>query len=216
MKKVKILKNVIAHGEHYKKDQVVEVTDAIAAALIKGGYAEEAKADAKPGEEDTKGKTKKNGGAAALIILAFLLSFFCSAPKAVALDGLTALVTTNAIALPTKVTGGAVSNLTTSTAFTVPRGKGFSAFVTFAGTNAATTDAISIDFAPTYDGTTYATTNYITLTASANKTAGVTGFTNFPATLTDNCVKWKAVRVRSAADPTNNIFFTNAVAVISN
>jgi len=117
--------------------------------------------------------------------------------------------------LPTYIVGGGTSNIN-SQAFEIPKGQGFSFFSFFGGTNIEMTENIQFRFAPTYDGTNYATTNFLVMTTSGNGFTGQRGWTNFTPFQANNGCKWKLAQIFYAGNATNKVFLTNGIVAFSN
>ena len=117
--------------------------------------------------------------------------------------------------LPTYVTGGATSNLTT-TPITVKHGFAIAVMPYFAGTNAVTTNTLTLNWAGSQDGTNYATTNYISSTYYPNGATGTRGLATLPATSLDGLRSVKLVSVVNGNASTNGIYLTNIVASYGN
>lgn len=83
--------------------------------------------------------------------------------------------------LPATTANGATGNPTN--ALVAIGNGGFSVWTSFTGSNAGDTGSVVYTFAPSYDGTNFATAGAgaLTLTIAAQGTATVTGYTNFAA-----------------------------------
>jgi len=90
-------------------------------------------------------------------------------------------------------------------------GRGFSVMALFASTNASTA-TVGFAFAPTVDGTNYATTGWLWATAALNGTTGVRAFTPFTGAQTDNTIRWKLVQITNGHNA--SLFVTNVVVTL--
>ena len=115
--------------------------------------------------------------------------------------------------IPAVVAANTTSNVT-STAVSVPQGKGLSFIPTFAATGSSISNAV-FSFQVSADGTTYTTTTPLTLTVVQNGTTTVTGWQLWDPTELNHVAWIKLVSVQTTHD-TQALTNMSAVYVTSN
>jgi hypothetical protein len=146
------------------------------------------------------------------VITAIAVSLAAPPPAQAQVTNVATISMTN---LPSVVTGAAISNITSKVLVRKGRGIGITPY--YSGTNVDTTGSFVLDFAPSVDGTSVPTTNFISVTSYANGTTAVRGWTNFNPNLLDNFQYLHLVRiVNNSAGATNRVFLTNVVVSYSN
>ena len=115
--------------------------------------------------------------------------------------------------IPAVVAANTTSNVT-STAVSVPQGKGLSFIPTFAATGSSISNAV-FSFQVSADGTTYTTTTPLTLTVVQNGTTTVTGWQLWDPTELNHVAWIKLVSVQTTHG-TQALTNMSAVYVTSN
>lgn len=115
--------------------------------------------------------------------------------------------------IPAVVAANTTSNVT-STAVSVPQGKGLSFMPTFAATGSSVSNAV-FSFQVSADGTTYTTTTPLTLTVVQNGTTTVTGWQLWDPTELNHVAWIKLVSVQTTHG-TQALTNMSAVYVTSN
>jgi|WetSurMetagenome_2_1015567.scaffolds.fasta_scaffold610072_2 hypothetical protein len=135
------------------------------------------------------------------VLIAAILAVFTLSLKAQVTPS-TPITLTN---VPTYIIGGATSNITAQ-AVSVAQGQGIGVVVGGLGTNAATTDALTLYWSVSRDGSaTNFTTAYLTTTASATGVTQFYQFTNLPPAVLNNTPYIALTKIVSAANATNTI-----------
>ena len=111
---------------------------------------------------------------------------------------------TNAAAVG--IAAGAQSNIVASVplAIDVPAHGGLAVFVR-AKPASTSTAQFGVSFVPSYDGTTYATSQQLWLIGACNATATVDAWTNFAPGLLDNVAKFKVLQITNGAGSQLNV-----------
>jgi len=136
-----------------------------------------------------------------IIVSCLILVLLAEMPAQAQVTSTTPFALTN---LPTVITGGSTSNITTQS-WDVWRDRGFGFTPVFNGTNAASTNAITFYFELASDGTgtNYSNSGTVNQTFYMNGTNLVRGWANIPPLLINNAQKVTLTKIVSTAASTN-------------